>query len=489
MAPTSVMIAPSTPQETKRSIFRSIGAISWDCMLVLIATLNLLFPPWAIPMAVRTSSSASSYWSRRRLHPRGPTYTAFAPLATTASTIARFPAGARSSTMRPSLTRRSVPPKDDRFRPPFRVTCLRLRAGDRQQRADRFRADARIVHSTPAEVEAVAETDAGMTAEGLPPAFVQSTRTGGGPIQGRPINGRDFAPVSRRLGNGLDPEMPVALGEKPRQVLQHAHVFAAQDPLPHGLHRPVPLLQEELFLAEIRTFDPPLLLVFEQEAVVRDSQRHLSVHEKLHGSPAADGDLVDLLQAQFVVGGEPHRAVISKNLDARGGVHVCEAPDVNRQLRELVVNDFQDPEVVDLDGLSAGLHRGFQHLADLRQEVVSRRRIRRHVSPLPLILKDAKSLPEIPELLQEIRLVDAAIDVAQVDGVVVAEVRRTEISKVRDRRVQFEPAHRLPFVFHRPFPIVRPRPRRPAARRRRQRAEPSSRRSLPGSVERGAPGA
>jgi hypothetical protein len=73
MAPMSVMIAPSTPQDTKRSIFSSMGAISWDCMFVLKATRSLAPPAWAISIAARTSSSDISYRSRRRLQPRGPT--------------------------------------------------------------------------------------------------------------------------------------------------------------------------------------------------------------------------------------------------------------------------------------------------------------------------------------------------------------------------------------------------------------------------------
>src|SRR6266567_787562 len=141
---------------------------------------------------------------------------AFAPPLTAASTIGRLPAGARSSIIA--------------LAPP-----LRLHARDRQQRPDRVGPQPRVVHSALAEVEPVAQTDPSMPPDGLPPALVQLARAAGGPTQRRAVHRRDFAPVRGTLRNGLDPEVLVALGDKAREVLQHADVLAAQDPFPHRL--------------------------------------------------------------------------------------------------------------------------------------------------------------------------------------------------------------------------------------------------------------
>ena len=306
---------------------------------------------------------------------------------------------------------------------------------------ERLRPDARVVHSALAEVEPVAETDAGVTPEGLPRALLDAAVAGDRPLQRRAIHRRDVAPVVGTLRYGFDPEVPVALGEEARQVLEHADVLAAQDSLPQRLHRPVPLLQEQLLLAEVRALDAPLLLVVQQEAVVRDAQGHLPVHEELQGRAAGGRDLVDLVQAQLVVRREPHRPEPAQDLDAGGGVDVRKAPDVHRELRELLVGDPQDPEVVDLDRVGARRGRSFQHLPHLRQEVVPRRRIRRHVGPLPLIAENVEPFREITELLQEVRFVEPAVDVAEVDPVVGGQVRRPKVPQVRDRRVQLEPVH------------------------------------------------
>ena len=138
------------------------------------------------------------------------------------------------------------------------------------------------------------------------------------------------------------------------------------------------------------------------------------------GRAAGARDLADLVQAQLVVGREPHGPEPAQDLGAGGGVDVRKSPDVHRQLRELLVGDPQDPQVVDLDRLGAGRHRRLQHLPHLEQEVVPRSRIGRHVGPLSLILENAEPLPEVAELLEEIRLVEPAVDVAEVDAIVVA---------------------------------------------------------------------
>ena len=103
-----------------------------------------------------------------------------------------------------------------------------------------------------------------------------------------------------------------------------------------------------------------------------------------------------------------------------------------------------------LDRVGARLRRGFEHLSHRGQEVVARRRVGRHVGALALILENAEPLLEITELLQEVRLVDPAVDVAQVDAVVVAEFGLTEVPQVRDRRVQLELAAWL--MAHCPLP-------------------------------------
>ena len=277
-------------------------------------------------------------------------------------------------------------------------------ARDGRKGPERFRPKPLVVHSALAEVEPVAETDPGVTPERLPRPLVHVAVAGDRPLQSRAIHRRDLAPVFGTLREGFDPEEPVPLGEQSRQVLEHAHVLAAQDSLPQRLHRPVPLLQEELLLAEIGALDAPLLLVLQKEAVVRDAERHLAVHEELQGRAAGRRDLVDLVQAQLVVRREPHRPEPAQDFGAGRGVDVRKAPDVHRKLRELLVGDPQDPEVVDFDRLGARRGRRLQHLPHLRQEVVPRRRIRRHVGPFPLIAKDVEPLLEIAELLEEVRL-------------------------------------------------------------------------------------
>src|ERR1035441_8085111 len=181
---------------------------------------------------------------------------ALAPFATAPSTIGRFPAGARRSTMTLSS-----------------LNFLGLLARKRRKGPERFRSEPLVVHSAPAEVEPVAETNVSVTAERLPRSLVHVAVAGESPLQSRVIHRRDLAPVFGILRDGFDPEVPVAFGEETRQVLEHAHVLAAQDSLPQRLHRPVPLLQEQLLLAEVGALDPPLLLVIQQKAIVRDAQR------------------------------------------------------------------------------------------------------------------------------------------------------------------------------------------------------------------------
>src|SRR5712692_7249497 len=93
----------------------------------------------------------------------------------------------------------------------------------------------------------------------------------------------------------LDPEMLVPVRQQAGKVLEHADIPSAQDALADRLQAPALLAEEDLLLIEVWAADPPPCLILEEDAELRDTERHLAMNQELQREPAASGDLIDLL--------------------------------------------------------------------------------------------------------------------------------------------------------------------------------------------------
>src|SRR5574337_48589 len=133
-------------------------------------------------------------------------------------------------------------------------------------------------------------------------------------------------------------------------------------------------------------------------------------------------DLADLLQAQLIVGRDANCPISFQDGSANIGIDIREAPDVDSKIGVRLVDDLQDSEIMDLNGIRPGLYGHRHNLSNLRQAVVARRGIRGDIRLLPSALHNRYRLPQVIETLQQVAFVQPTGAVAKVDGVVWTQI-------------------------------------------------------------------
>src|SRR5574337_1426122 len=171
------------------------------------------------------------------------------------------------------------------------------------------------------------------------------------------------------------------------------------------------------------------------------------MNQQFHRQRNLAMDLTALLQAQLVVWRDANGPVSFQDGSANIGIDIRKAANVDSKIGVRLVDDLQDSEVMDLNGICPGLYGYGRNLSELRQAVVARCGMRSDVCLLPSALHDRERLPQVIETLQQVALVQPTGDVAKVDGIIGAQIRLGEVPQIRDGRVQFKRLrHCLSFI-------------------------------------------
>jgi len=115
---------------------------------------------------------------------------------------------------------------------------------------------------------------------------------------------------------------------------------------------------------------------------------------------------------------------------------------VEAEAGELVPREREQSERVDLDGVGALGRRHLERAPDGGQGVVANRRVGGEPRAFASRPDEADRLPQLVGSLEQVPLVEPAVEVAEVDGVVGREVGLAEVAEVRDGRAQLDHADR-----------------------------------------------
>src|SRR5574337_2054334 len=107
------------------------------------------------------------------------------------------------------------------------------------------------------------------------------------------------------------------------------------------------------------------------------------MNQQFHRQRNLAMDLTALLQAQLVVWRDANGPVSFQDGSANIGIDIRKAANVDSKIGVRLVDDLQDSEVMDLNGICPGLYGYGRNLSELRQAVVARCGMRSDVCLLP----------------------------------------------------------------------------------------------------------
>src|SRR5690606_4246003 len=242
--------------------------------------------------------------------------------------------------------------------------------------------------------------------------------------QGFPVDAAHLAPVGGGGGQGADAEAPVAQAHQVGQVLQHAHLLAAEQGRADVAQGPGSPGHPELLQADVGARQAGLLLVVQEEAPVGDAQGELAVDQEFNFQPRLIPDQVDFVQVQLVGRAQDPDPVLGQSAGPFQGVQVDEAAGDEGQLGKVPVGQAQHAQALHIYAVDFQFGAYFQHGLHLGQGLTAGAGVGADVGLLALLLQVGDGGLQLVEVGDGIVPIEPAVRLAQVDAVEGGEICR-----------------------------------------------------------------